>query len=112
MLEEKGGRLHTDSELHPHVLVRLAKLGELSGIVVADASTGYNASRIVPVKISVSEDGQSWQEVFRSEKPGGPWRVPLDGKAARVGWVKVERDDERKEVFHLSAIHVYGRRLQ
>jgi hypothetical protein len=112
VLEEKGGRLHTDSELHPHVVVRLAKLGELSGIVVADASTGYNASRIVPVKISISEDGRSWQEVFRSEKPGGPWRVPLDGKAARVGWVKVERDDERKEVFHLSAIHVYGRRLQ
>lgn len=112
VLEEKGGRLHTDSEVRPHVLVRLAKLGELSGIVVADASTGYNASRLVPVKISISEDGRSWQEVFRSEKPGGPWRVPLDGKAARVAWVKVERDDDRKEVFHLSAIHVYGRRLQ
>lgn len=112
VLEEKGGRLHTDSEVHPHVIVRLAKLGELSGIVVADASSGYNASRLVPIKISVSEDGQSWQEVFRSETPGGPWRVDLAGKAARVAWVKVERDDERKEVFHLSAIHVYGRRLQ
>jgi hypothetical protein len=112
VLEPKGGRLHTGSEVRPHVLVRLAKLGELSGIVVADASTGYNASRVVPIKVSISEDGQSWQEVFRTEKPGGPWRIGLAGKAARVGWVKVERDDERKEVFHLSAIHVYGRRLQ
>ncbi len=112
VLEAKGGRLHTDSETRPHVTVRLAKLGELSGIVVADASTGYNASRIVPIKVSISEDGQSWQEVFRSEKPGGPWRIDLEGKAPRAGWVKVERDDERKEVFHLSAIHVYGRRLQ
>jgi hypothetical protein len=112
VLEERGGRLHTDSEIRPHVIVRLAKLGELSGIVVADASTGYNASRLVPVKVSVSEDGQSWQEVFRTEKPGGPWRISLEGKAPRVGWVKVERDDDRKEVFHLSAIHVYGRRLQ
>ena len=112
ILETKGGRLHTDSEVHPHVLVRLAKLGELSGIVVTDASTGYNASRLVPIKVSISEDGQSWQEVFRSEKPGEPWRVDLAGKAPRVGWVKVERDDNRKEVFHLSAIHVYGRRLQ
>ncbi len=112
VLEERGGRLHTDSEVRPHVTVRLAKLGELSGIVVADTSTGYNASRIVPIRISVSEDGQAWTEVFRSEKPGGPWRVALDGKAPRVAWVKIERDDERKEVFHLSAIHVYGRRLQ
>jgi hypothetical protein len=93
-------------------VVRLAKLGELSGIVVADTSTGYNASRIVPIKVSISEDGQIWQEVFRSEKPGGPWRIDLAGKAPRVGWVKVERDDNRKEVFHLAAIHVYGRRLQ
>ena len=112
VLEPKGGRLHTDSEVKPHVIVRLAKLGELSGIVVADASSGYNASRIVPIKISISEDRQAWQEVFRSETPGGPWRVALDGKAPRVAWVKVERDDDRKEVFHLSAIHVYGRRLQ
>lgn len=112
VLEEKGGRLHTDSEVHPHVIVRLAKLGELSGIVVADTSTGYNASRIVPIKVSVSEDGQSWQEVFRSEKPGGPWRIPLEGKVPRAAWVKVERDDDRKEVFHLAAVHVYGRRLQ
>ncbi|MEK7952703.1 hypothetical protein [Luteolibacter soli] len=112
VLETRGGRLHTDSEVHPNVVVRLPKLGELSGIVVADASTGYNASRIVPIKVSISEDGQSWQEVFRSEKPGEPWRVDLAGKAPRASWVKVERDDNRKEVFHLSAIHVYGRRLQ
>ncbi len=112
VLETQGGRLHTAAEVKPHVLVRLAKLGELSGIVVADASAGYNASRIVPIKVSISEDGQSWEEVFRSEKPGGPWRIPLEGKAPRAAWVKVERDDERKEVFHLSAIHVYGRRLQ
>ena len=57
----------------------MAKLGELSGIVVADTSTGYNASRIVSIKVSISEDGQSWQEAFRSEKPGGPWRIDLAG---------------------------------
>ena len=112
VLESQGGRLHTDSEVNPHVVVRLAKLGELSGIVIADASTGYNATRIMPLKVSISEDGETWQEVFRSEAPGGPWRIDLEGKASRVGWVKIERDDERKEVFHLSAIHVYGRRLQ
>jgi len=112
VLELKGGRLHTDAEVRPHVIVRLAKLGELSGMVICDTSTGYNATRIVPLKASVSEDGRNWQEVFRTDKAGGPWRVALDGKAPRVAWVKIERDDDRREVFHLSAIHVYGRKLQ
>lgn len=112
VLERKGGRLHTAAEVRPHVVVRLAKLGELSGMVICDTSTGYNATRIVPIKASVSEDGQTWQEIFRSDKPGGPWRVALDGKAPRVGWIKIERDDDRNEVFHLSAVHVYGRKLQ
>lgn len=112
VLETGGGRLHTAAEVRPHVVIRLAKLGELSGMVICDTSTGYNATRIVPIKASVSEDGQNWQEVFRTDKPGGPWRVDLGGKAPRVGWIKIERDDDRHEVFHLSAVHVYGRRLQ
>jgi hypothetical protein len=40
------------------------------------------------------------------------WRIPLEGKATRVQFIKAERDDDRKEFFHLQAIHAYGRRLQ
>jgi hypothetical protein len=40
------------------------------------------------------------------------WRIPLEGQATRVQFIKVERDDDRKEFFHLNAIHAYGRRLQ
>ncbi|WP_193213608.1 hypothetical protein [Luteolibacter marinus] len=112
VLEASGGRFHTDKEVKPHAVVRLAKLGELSGIVLASTASGYNSTREVPLKVSVSEDGQQWTEVFRTEKPGGPWRIPLEGKAPRVGYVKVERDDDRSEVFHMNAIQVYGRRLQ
>ena len=112
VLELKGGRLHTDAEVRPHVIVRLAKLSELFGMVIFDTSTGYNATRIVPLKASVSEDGRNWQEVFRTDKAGGPWRVALDGNALRVAWVKIDRDDDRREAFRLSAIHVYGRKLK
>jgi hypothetical protein len=64
------------------------------------------------MKVSVSEDGSSWSEVFQSKDPVGPWRIPLSGKATRVLYVKVERDDERNEFFHLAGIRVYGRKLQ
>ncbi len=112
VLELKGGRLHTDAEVRPHVIVKLATLGELFGMVIFDTSTGYNATRIVPLKASVSEDGRNWPEVFRTDKAGDPRRVAFDGKTLRSDWVKIDRDDDRREVFRLSAIHVYGYKLK
>jgi len=107
-----GGFFHTDAEVRPHAVVQLAKLGELSGLVVVEKSWGHNANRIMPFKVSVSEDGDSWTEVGRLEKHQKVWRLPLDERAARVAFVKIERDDDRRDVFHLHAIHVFGRRLQ
>lgn len=111
-LEEEGGFFHTAAELRPNVVVRLGKLGDVSGIVVLGSDYGYYGGRALPLKVSVSEDGTTWTEVFRTTEPKGPWRIPLSGKATRVQFVKAERDDERKEVFHLAGIRVYGRRLQ
>lgn len=110
--EEEGGFFHTASELHPNVVVRLGKLGDVSGIVVLGTDYGYYGGRALPLKVSVSENGTTWTEVFRTTEPKGPWRIPLAGMATRVQFVKAERDDERKEVFHLAGIRVYGRRLQ
>lgn len=112
LLGPGGGFFHTNKEVKPHAIVQLAKLGELSGMVIIEKSWGYNANRIMPIKVSVSEDGEVWTEVHRLEKHEGVWRLPLDERAARVQFVKVERDDDRHEVFHLHAIHVFGRRLQ
>ncbi|MBK1825616.1 hypothetical protein [Haloferula rosea] len=106
------GFFHTNAEVRPHAIVQLSKLGELSGLVVIENSWGHNANRIMPFKVSVSEDGETWTEVGRLEKHEKVWRLPLDERAARVAYVKIERDDDRKEVFHLHGIHVFGRRLQ
>lgn len=111
VLEPCGGGFHTESEVHPNAVVRLGKLGDLSGIVIHDAS-GQNSGRQLPLKVSVSENGQTWTQVFRTEKHQDMWRIPLEGQATRVQFIKVERDDDRKEFFHLNAIHAYGRRLQ
>lgn len=112
VIEANGGGFHTDSQVRPHAIVRLGKLGDLSGIVIHDSSGGYNATRQLPMKVSVSEDGQTWTQVFRTDQHQSMWRIPLDGKATRVQFIKVERDDDRKEFFHLNAIRAYGRRLQ
>lgn len=112
VLEEDGGSFHTDREVRPNAIVRLGKLGDLSGIVILGTGYTRNGSRQMPLKVSVSEDGNSWFEVFRTTEQKGPWRIPLDGKAERVLYVKAERDDERNEFFHLAGIRVYGRKLQ
>lgn len=112
ILEACGGGFHSASEVRPNAVVRLGKLGDLTGIVIHDSSGGQNAARQIPLKVSISENGQSWTQVFRSENHESMWRIPLEGKATRVQFIKVERDDDRQEFFHLNAIHAYGRRLQ
>lgn len=112
VLEETGGSFHTDKQVRPNATVRLGKLGDVSGIVILDTDSGQNAARQIPLKVSISEDGSKWQEVFRTTDPKGPWRIPLNGKATRVLYVKAERDDDRDEFFHLAGIRVYGRKLQ
>jgi len=112
VLEACGGGFHTERQVRPWAIARLGKLGDLSGIVIHDPSSGHNATRQLPLKISVSADGESWQEIFRTDRHQQMWRIPLEGKATRVQFVKVERDDDRNEFFHLRAIHAYGRRLQ
>lgn len=112
VIESCGGGFHTDSQVRPLAIVRLGKLGDLTGVVIHDSSGGQNAARQLPLKVSVSEDGQTWTQIFRTDKHESMWRIPLEGKATRVQFIKVERDDDRKEFFHLNAIHAYGRRLQ
>ncbi|WP_338288454.1 hypothetical protein [Luteolibacter sp. LG18] len=112
VIEADGGSFHTDKQKRPNAVVRLGKLGDLSGIVILGTDYGQNGGRQMPLKVSVSEDGNTWHEVFRTTDQKGPWRIPLSGKATRVQYVKAERDDDREEFFHLAGIRVYGRRLQ
>lgn len=112
VLELDGGSFHTDRQVRPSAVVRLGKLGDVSGIVIAGNDYGQNGGRQMPLKVSVSEDGLAWQQVFRTTEPQGPWRIPSSDKTTRVLYVKVERDDERSEFFHLAGIRVYGQKLQ
>jgi hypothetical protein len=112
VLESTGGSFHTNREVHAGCVVRLGKLGDLSGIVIVNSGGGQNGPRQIPMTVSVSEDGQQWTEVFTAKENAPLWRIPLQGKATRVQFIKVARSDDRNEFFHLAAIHAYGKRLQ
>lgn len=105
-----GGRFHTDAEVRPWVEARLPRLGRPSGIVLVNADG--NTSRVPPFKVSVSEDGKTWRQVFRTTTDRPVYAIPLREPDLRVRHVRVERDDDRKEFFHLRGLFVYGRAIQ
>ena len=90
----------------------MAKLGELSGIVILNRLSGSRQERQVPIKVSVSEDGKHWTTVFESKEVKKVWQVDLTDKKPRARYVRVQRSDDRAEYFHLGNILVYGRKLQ
>ena len=112
ILTPVGGQFHTDKEVKPWAEVTLAKLGELSGIVILNRLSGSRQERQVPIKVSVSEDGKHWTTVFESKEVKKVWQVDLTDKKPRARYVRVQRSDDRAEYFHLGNILVYGRKLQ
>lgn len=107
---DTGGRFHTEGEVHPWAEVQLRKLIDPSGIVVIP--TDSNRSRLFPLQIEVSEDGQKWQVVGKFAKEQNVCSVDLTTEHRRVRYVRVSRSDDRKEFFHLFAINVWGKALE
>lgn len=112
VLEPCGGTFHTEREVHAGCVVRLGKLGDLSGLVIVNQGGDQNGPRQLPLRVSISENGTQWTTVFETKDNAPHWRIPLQGKATRVQFIKCERSDDRAEFFHLGAIHAYGKRLQ
>ncbi|MBP7275686.1 MAG: discoidin domain-containing protein [Kiritimatiellae bacterium] len=106
---DMGGSFHTSDAPHPFAEVRLIKLAELSGIVIVNRGNNW---RIPPLKVMLSENGDTWTEVARFTKEQEVFRVDLSRQKMRTRFVRIERDDDRKEFFHLNLIHAYGRRLE
>jgi hypothetical protein len=112
VLEATGGSFHTEKQVHAGCIARLGKLGDLSGIIIVNSGGGQNGPRQIPLQVSISEDGKTWTKVFEATENAEFWRIPLQGKAQRVQFIKCERSDERSDFFHLKAILAYGKRLQ
>ena len=67
--------------------------------------------RQVPLVVSISEDGKTWTEVYRSEENLPVWEIDLAKTKPKAAWVRISRDGEKKDCFHLRSIRVWGKKL-
>ena len=103
---------HTDREKSPWALVMLKGPSEILGVLVVNGGGGQNRPRQVPIEVEVSEDGETWRGVFRSEEVREEYRADLRNLKPRARYVRVRRTpDAKNEFFHLHKILVYGRKL-
>lgn len=107
VLETCGGHFHTDNDDPATVMVTMPRIGDISGIVIVFTGQGH-LSRCNNTVIEVSPDGQAWTEVGKIEKMQVVNRIDLQSKTPRAQYVRLTRNG--KEVYHLNAILIYGKR--
>jgi hypothetical protein len=108
----EGNGFHTDKETSPWAAVVLPGPADVCGVVVENNAQGGNRARQVPIEVQVSEDGEAWQTVFRSDEACATYRADLRRSPCRARQVRVCRTPgAADEFFHLGKILVYGRKL-
>ena len=101
---------HTDKDKEAWAQVMLPGESEIMGVTVVDRASGYNATRQIPMEISISTDGVAWEKVGGANEPKGEFKFNVGGKKAK--YVRVGRPkDAKEEVYHLHKILVYGKKL-
>jgi hypothetical protein len=107
-----GNIFHTGREKSPWAMVTLRGPTEVRGVLVENNGAGQNRHRQVPIEVEVSEDGETWRNVFRDAEIRPEYRVDLRSLAPRARYVRVRRTaDAKEEFFHLNKILVYGKKL-
>ena len=104
---DRPGFHHTDDQADPWIELRLRQFGEIQGIEVVNRDT--HRARAIPLVIEVSEDGKTWQQVARWEKPDPSWRADLSKKPVRARFIRARK--EGKACLHLVNFRIFGRRV-
>lgn len=106
VLNENGGKLHTDREAAPEVIVSLPSSVELSGLLVV--KTDDNQNRMKRMKVFRSVDGETWVPLAEVADMPRQWRIECPaGLAAR--WIKVQSLPDAPEYMHLRNVLVYAK---
>lgn len=103
---------HTASEQNPHVILKLPAAAEVKALEIVNRKDG-SGERTTGLVASLSEDGKTWTEVWKSDGPAKEsWTVPLTNEAGhgkKAAYVRLELKNEKKQYFHLSRVTVYGK---
>lgn len=108
MLTEAGGLFQSNPQKDPWVTVRLAKPGNLTGIVVAGM---FDEPRLIrsslPMTVSISDDNKTWTTVATLAKPQPSWTIQLEGKGLHARYVKINTPSNRTNLT-LRQVLVFG----
>lgn len=99
---------HTAEEERPWVQIDLGKAQPVTAVWIRNRTDG-NGARTTKLVVSVSGDGNAWNEVATVEGPKDEWSISLlDGENPRTArYVRVALGT--KGYLHLSQVRIHGR---
>ena len=109
-----GYAFHTGQEENPFAIVDLGAVRRITGVAVENRE--QCADRAATLRVSLSQDGTTWKEVWKADIAMPRWEIPLTdfhdaggkdpGMPAR--YIKLETRPANPEALHLRRIEVYG----
>ncbi len=112
-----GFAFHTVEEMNPWVEIDLGKEISVTGVRVLNrANNGQD--RAATLRLSVSNNGKDWDEVWKAEGTEQVWHIPVTeyrggayvpGRKAR--YIRLETRPDAPEFLHLQHVKVWGKKL-
>jgi alpha-L-fucosidase len=104
---------HTAEETNPHAILDLGGTYSVRGILIGNRS-GY-PTRTTRVHVSLSTDGEKWEEIWKSSDAADTWEIPVtsfvagaDVPGRNARFLKIERRLETPDALHLQTVKIYG----
>ena len=92
----------------PAIAIRLEQECEVAHIDIENRRSEQFYDRAKDLAVWISQDGQEWQQVWKSDSPAASYAIDLpDGSRAR--YIKIGLDG--RGILHLNQVVVYGKRL-
>lgn len=113
LLTPAGGSFHTDNQVRPWVCVELPKLGYVTGVVIVGTPQNPNFHRLNGMQVQVSETGRDDDWHNAGTNLGEPTdriiKVDVSEASPKAKFIRILRDTDVGEFFHLNGIYVYGK---
>jgi alpha-L-fucosidase len=108
----RGYAFHTADELNPWVTIDLRDLQTVNAVRIENRAGEKRTDGLI---LSISEDGKSWEKVWKAEKWKNVWMVPvtrfhagLDTPGRSARFLKLETKGETPRPLLLHRVTVYG----
>lgn len=102
-----GFAFHTAAEKDAHIIIDLAGDCLLQAVRIVNRNNLHE--RAATLKLWISADGESWQDVWQADGAAPAWDIPFE-EPIRASYLKVGLDSSSPVPFHLLAVDAYGGR--